>query len=153
MREPCEYLVLLSAAESVTLNPVDFHLCIFHLAMCFVQFVQDACLSTSFPGFSPTRPTERLRERPWKTLVTCLPESGRLQTSDLEEGQVSVRFVSTECRQVNAAMKLCSFSGNSLVYLIVLFRQKFPLVSVIVVVGLANLSCCCDHCVSQTKTM
>ena len=41
-----------------------------------------------------------------------------------------------------------SFSGNSLVYLIVLFRQKFPLVSVIVVVGLANLSCCCDHCVS-----
>ena len=41
-----------------------------------------------------------------------------------------------------------SFSGNSLVYLIVLFRQKFPLVSVIVVVGLANLSCCCDHCVN-----
>ena len=24
----------------------------------------------------------------------------------------------------------------------------FPLVSVIVVVGLANLSCCCDHCVN-----
>ena len=41
-----------------------------------------------------------------------------------------------------------SFSGNSLVDLIVLFRQKFPLVSVIVVVGLANLSCCCDHCVN-----
>ena len=41
-----------------------------------------------------------------------------------------------------------SFSGNSLVYLIVLFRQKFPLVSVIVVVGLANLSCCCDHYVN-----
>ena len=41
-----------------------------------------------------------------------------------------------------------SFSGNSLVYLIVLFTQKFPLVSVIVVVGLANLSCCCDHCVN-----
>ena len=41
-----------------------------------------------------------------------------------------------------------SFSGNSLVYLIVLFRQKFPLVSVIVVVGLANLSCHCDHCVN-----
>ena len=41
-----------------------------------------------------------------------------------------------------------SFSGNSLVYLIVLFRQKFPLVSVIVVVGLAHLSCCCDHCVT-----
>ena len=41
-----------------------------------------------------------------------------------------------------------SFSGNSLVYMIVLFRQKFPLVSVLVVVGLANLSCCCDHCVN-----
>ena len=41
-----------------------------------------------------------------------------------------------------------SFSGNSLVYLIVLFRQKFPLISVIVVVWLANLSCCCDHCVN-----
>ena len=41
-----------------------------------------------------------------------------------------------------------SFSGYSLVYLIVLFTQKFPLVSVIVVVGLANLSCCCDRCVN-----
>ena len=41
-----------------------------------------------------------------------------------------------------------SFSGNSLVYLIVWLRQKFPLVSVIIVVGLANLSCCCDHCVN-----
>ena len=81
-------------------------------------------------------------------MVMCLPESVRLQTRDLGEGQVCVRFVSTERRQVNAAMKLCSFSGNSLVYLIVLFRQKFPLVSVIVVVGLANLSCCCDHCVN-----
>ena len=38
----------------------------------------------------------RERERPWKTLVTCLPESGRLQTNDLGERQVSVRFVSTE---------------------------------------------------------
>ena len=41
-----------------------------------------------------------------------------------------------------------SFSGNSLVYLIVLFRQKFPLVSVIVIEGLANLFCCCDYCVN-----
>ena len=41
-----------------------------------------------------------------------------------------------------------SFSGNSLVYQIVLFRQKFPLASVIVVVGLANLSCCYDQCVN-----
>ena len=44
-----------------------------------------------------------------------------------------------------------AFSGNSLVYLIVLFRQKFPLVSVIVVVGLANLSCCCDHYVANKR--
>ena len=33
--------------------------------------------STSFQGFSPTRPTERERERPWKTLVMYLPETGR----------------------------------------------------------------------------
>ena len=65
--------------------------------------------ATSFPGFSPTRPSERERERPWKTLVTCLPESGRLQTNDLGEGQVSVRFVSTERRQVSAAIKLCTW--------------------------------------------
>ena len=51
---------------------------------------------------------ERERERHWKTLVTCLSESGRLQTNDLGEGQVSVRFVSTERRQVSAAMKLCT---------------------------------------------
>ena len=49
------------------------------------------------------------RERPWKTLVTCLPESGRLLTNDLGEGQViSVRFVSTERTQVSAAIKLCT---------------------------------------------
>ena len=40
-------------------------------------------------------------ERPWLGLVTCLPESGRLQTNDLEEGQISVRFVSAERRQVS----------------------------------------------------
>ena len=32
-------------------------------------------------------------------LVTCLPESGRLQTNDLREGRVSVRFVSTKGRR------------------------------------------------------
>ena len=42
-------------------------------------------------------------------LVTCLLESGRLQTNDFGEGQVSVRLVSTERRQVNAAMKLCTW--------------------------------------------
>ena len=50
----------------------------------------------------------RERERPWKTLVTCLPESVRLQTNDLGKGQVSVRFVSKERKQVSAAMKLCT---------------------------------------------
>ena len=50
------------------------------------------------------------RERPWKTLVTCLPKSGRLQTNDLGEGQVTVRFVSTERRQVSAAVKLCTWT-------------------------------------------
>ena len=28
--------------------------------------------ATSFPGFYPSRPTERERDRPWKTLVTWL---------------------------------------------------------------------------------
>ena len=56
----------------------------------------------------PDLRSEWERERPWKTLVTCLPESGRLQTNDLGEGQVSVRFVSTERSQVSAAMKLCT---------------------------------------------
>ena len=37
-------------------------------------------------------------ERPWLGLVTCLPESGRLQTNDLGEGRISVRFVSTKRR-------------------------------------------------------
>ena len=42
--------------------------------------------STSFPGFFPTRPTERARERPWKTLVTCLPESAlSLRRADRRE--------------------------------------------------------------------
>ena len=65
-------------------------------------------VTTLFPRFSPTHSTEREGERPWKMLVTCLPESGRLQTNDLGEGQVSVRFVSTERRQVSAAIKLCT---------------------------------------------
>ena len=56
---------------------------------------------TSFSGFSPTLPTER-------EMATCLPESGRLQTNDLGEGQVTVRFASTERRQVREAMKLCT---------------------------------------------
>ena len=40
-------------------------------------------------------------ERPWLGPVTCLAESGRLQTKDLREGERSVRFVSTERRQVS----------------------------------------------------
>ena len=38
-------------------------------------------------------------ERPWLGLVTCLPESGRLQTNDLGEGRIRVRFVSTKRRR------------------------------------------------------
>ena len=38
-------------------------------------------------------------ERPWLGLVTCLPESGRLQTNDLGEGWISARFVSTKRRR------------------------------------------------------
>ena len=85
---------------------------IFSLAIknsCWVATLATRFLSTSFPGFSPTRPTEQEGERPWRMLVTCLQKSGRVQANDLGEGQVSVRFVSTECSQVSAAMKLCTW--------------------------------------------
>ena len=47
-------------------------------------------------------------------------------------------------------MRVFDSSSSNLLFnvLIVLFRQKCPLVSVIVVAGLANLSCSCDHCVN-----
>ena len=45
-------------------------------------------------------------ERPWLGLVTCLQESGRLQTNDLGEGRISVRFVSTKRRR-RGQWKLC----------------------------------------------
>ena len=51
----------------------------------------------------PTLRSEK--ERPWKMLVTCLPESWRLQTNDLGEGQASVGLVSTERRPVSAKRK------------------------------------------------
>ena len=62
-------------------------------------------------------------------------------------------LISDWCHRLNGLkpatmLVFYSFSGNSLVYLIVWFKQKFLLVSGIVVVGLANLSCCCDHCVN-----
>ena len=53
-------------------------------------------MATSFPGslfFTP----KAIEKRPWFRLVTCLPESGRLQINDVREGQLSVKFVSTEC--------------------------------------------------------
>ena len=79
--------------------------CIFHKTF----FIQVLLQPRSQGSLLPALWSERERERPWKTLVTCLPESGRLQTNDLGEGQVSVRFVSTERRQVSAAIKLCTW--------------------------------------------
>ena len=45
-------------------------------------------------------------------LVTCLPDSGRLQTNDLGEGQVSVRFVSIERRQLHSEGRVGENPGN-----------------------------------------
>ena len=91
---------------------LNYNVTVLKINVCFVRlpcnihvpYVSRGVWSTSFPGFSPTHPTERERERPWKTLVTCLPESGRLQTNDLGKGQVSVRFVPTDRRQVSVAV-------------------------------------------------
>ena len=52
--------------------------------------------------------SERERDPGKRWSRACLPESGRLQTNDLEKGQVSVRFVPTDRRQVSVAMKLCT---------------------------------------------
>ena len=45
-------------------------------------------------------------KRPWLGLVKCLPESGRLQTNDLGEGRINVRFVFTKLRRRDQ-LKLC----------------------------------------------
>ena len=37
-------------------------------------------------------------ERPWHTLVTCLPESWRCQTKGLREGRLTIKFVKTKTR-------------------------------------------------------
>ena len=43
-------------------------------------------------------PADSNGKRPWFRLVTCLPESGRLQINDSREGCLSMKFVSTEPR-------------------------------------------------------
>ena len=93
-------------------------------------------MSTSFPGLSPTCPTERERERPWKTLVTCLPESGSLQTNDLGEGQVTVRFVSTERRQVSVAIELCTWSWmRNMMHKVLWQRKRNFLQNILMLIG------------------
>ena len=61
---------------------------------------------TRFPSSLVPRFSLLPVERPWLSLVTCLPESGRLQTNDLREGRISVRFVSTKRRR-QGQWKLC----------------------------------------------
>ena len=52
------------------------------------------------------------------------------------------------CRLLNHEVLLSPVVRNLIVYLVaVLFRQKYSMVSV-TVVGLANLSCSCDHCMN-----
>ena len=47
---------------------------------------------------SSFQPRSQPAKRAWLGLVTCLPVTGRLQTNDLGEGWISVKFVSGECR-------------------------------------------------------
>ena len=44
----------------------------------------------SFPGSLLFMSQGAREERPWLGLVTCLPESGRLQINDWREGRLSV---------------------------------------------------------------
>ena len=49
----------------------------YHSNLLLLFLLLSIKVATSFPGSSPSRPlereTQRERERPWKTLVTCLP--------------------------------------------------------------------------------
>ena len=56
-------------------------------------------------------------------MVTCLPESGRLQENDLREGQVSVRFVSTE-HQCSHETVYLTWSGTPKIMHKVLWQRK-----------------------------
>ena len=45
---------------------------IWNISYIELQMWNQISYATSFPGSSPSRSLERERERPWKTLVTCL---------------------------------------------------------------------------------
>ena len=53
------------------------------------------CRSTSFSGSLILLPPRASEERPWHTLVTCLPESGRWQLNCWRDGWPSRYFVCT----------------------------------------------------------
>ena len=63
----------------------------------FPSIINSVLMNTSIINLVPRFSLLPIK-RPWLGLVLCLPESGRLQTNGLEEGQISVRFVSSECR-------------------------------------------------------
>ena len=79
---------------------VSFCVCLNH-RLCFCRSLEPRLCGNLVPRFS-LLPVER----PWLGLVTCLPESGRLQTNDLGEERISVRFVSTKRRRRDQ-WKLC----------------------------------------------
>ena len=54
--------------------------------------------ATSFPGPLLFPSPAAREERPWLGLVTCLPESGRLQINVSREGHISGKLVATESR-------------------------------------------------------
>ena len=67
-------------------------------------FLREGIFTTSFPG-PFIFPSPGVREwRPWLGLVTCLPESGRLQINISREGHISGKLVATQSRGERAVL-------------------------------------------------
>ena len=61
-----------------------------------VKQVEAEVLRRKFQRRSQILSPTRAVERPWLCFVTCLPETGGLQTNSVREGRISVKFVSTK---------------------------------------------------------
>ena len=76
------------------------------------NIMQPRSQGSLLPALRSERDSKNSGWLPWTCLLltvnVVIPEYWRLESNDLGEGQVSVRFVSTERRQVSSAMELCA---------------------------------------------